>query len=147
MKKQVNELVEAFCSDQFQRPDFTSARPSCPRPQGEATMDKTSKPFLPFSAKEARPDRTFANASWQARLYLRDKRVAQLLLLLRQLNESAGGLGTLPPAELCEIVRSAVGICGFVKPIEAEDVVAAVLEAFDTQEQVLQSLPIFVPPE
>ncbi|MGA8443332.1 MAG: hypothetical protein WB762_24475 [Candidatus Sulfotelmatobacter sp.] len=110
-------------------------------------MDKTNKPFLPFSAKDARSDPTLANASFEAALYLRDKRVAQLLLLLRQLNEFAGGLGTLPQAELCEILRSAVRVCGFVNPIEEQNVIAAVLDAFDPQERILESLPIFVPPE
>jgi len=148
MKKQVNEPLETFCSDEFQQQsDFTSAPPPCARHQREATMDKTNKPFLAFSAKDARPDRTFANASFEAGLYRRDKRVAQLLLLLRQLNQSVGGLGTVPQAELCEIVSSAVGVCGFVNPIEAQDVIAAVLGAFETQEPVLQNLPIFVPPE
>jgi hypothetical protein len=147
MKKEVNELLETFCSDEFEQSDFTGAPPSCARHQRERTMDKTNKSFLPFSAEDARPDRTFANTSFEPGLYLKDKRVAQLLLLLRQLDQSVGGLGTLPQAELCEIVCSAVGVCGFVNPIEAQDVIAAVLDAFETQERVLQSLPIFVPPE
>ena len=100
-------------------------------------MDKTNRTFLissaqASSAREVDPGGTFANTTFEGAFYMKDKRVAQLLLLLRQLSESAGGLGTLPQAELCEIVSSAVGVCGFVDPTEVEEVIAAVMEAFDT---------------
>jgi hypothetical protein len=142
MKKPVNELLEHILFGRIPADDFTKAPPACARPR-EATMDKTNRTFLTSSAHDANPGCTFANASFEAALYVKDNRLAQLLVLLRQLSDAAGGLGTLPHAELGEIVSSAVAVSGFVNPIEAEEVIAAVLEAFDT----LPRPPIYVPLE
>jgi hypothetical protein len=62
--------------------------------------------------------------------------VAQLLVLLRELNESAEGLERLPEPELSEIVSSAIRVCGFVDPIEARDVIAIVLDAIKMQDPI-----------
>jgi hypothetical protein len=112
-------------------------------------MEKTNTPFRDFSAHDARPGHTFAKACSEAALYLKDRKVAQLLLLLRQLNETTGGLVTLPKAELREVVSSAVGVCGFVNPLEVQEVIAAVLEAFEEVEPypILLGLPVPAPPE
>jgi hypothetical protein len=147
MKKPVNELCDTFCWDEFQHLISPTRRPRARNPR-EATMDKTNQTFLisstpASSAQDDTPCRPFADASFEAALYLKDKRVAQLLVLLRQLSDSAGGLGTLPRAELGEIVSSAVAVSGFLNPTEAEEVIAAVLEAFDT----LPRPPICVPLE
>jgi hypothetical protein len=69
-----------------------------------------------------------------------DRRVAQLLVLLQQLDESAEGLEALPKPELSEIVSSAIRVCGFVDPIEARDVIATVLEALEIQDPIPESL-------
>jgi hypothetical protein len=112
-------------------------------------MEKTNTPFRDFSAHDARPGHTFAKACSEAALYLKDRKVAQLLLLLRQLNETTGGLVTLPKAELREVVSSAVGVSGFVNPLEVQEVIAAVLEAFEVEEPypILRGLPVPAPPE
>jgi hypothetical protein len=68
-----------------------------------------------------------------------DMRVAQLLVLLQQLYEAPGGLATLPKPELAEIVSSAVRLCGFVNPIEAQDVIAIVLDAIESQDLIQES--------
>jgi hypothetical protein len=67
---------------------------------------------------------------------LQSQRVAQLLVLLRQLDESAEGLEGLPEPELSEIVSSAIRVCGFVDPIEARDVIAIVLDAIEIQDPI-----------
>ncbi len=137
MKKPVNEFLDAFCSDEFQQLISRTRRPRALADK-EAIMDKTHRTFLTSithdsSAQDQTPDHPFANPSFEAELYLKDKRVAQLLLLLSQLSDSAGGLGKLPRPELSEIVCSAVAVSGFVHRVEAEEVIAAVLEAFDTE--------------
>ena len=66
--------------------------------------------------------------------HIQDKRLAQLVMLLRQLHDCVDGLGRLPKTELNEIVSSAVRMCGFVDPIEAGDVTDAVLDAIEVRE-------------
>jgi hypothetical protein len=62
--------------------------------------------------------------------------VAQLLLLLQLLHRDVGGLAELPRPELREIISSAVGVCGFINPIEAQDVIAVVLNAIETEDRI-----------
>jgi len=69
-------------------------------------------------------------------LDIQDKRVTQLLVLLQQLNTSAGGLGALPETELGEVIASAVRLCGFLNPIEARDVIATVLEGLKMRDPI-----------
>lgn len=68
-----------------------------------------------------------------------NQRVSQFLMLLQQLDESAGGLEALPDPELSEIVSSALGVCGFVDPNEAREVVATVLEVLEKRDAALQA--------
>ena len=75
-----------------------------------------------------------------ADLYVDDKRVARLLVLLKQLDEAAAGLEMLPEPELNEIVSSAIRVCGFVDPIEARDVSAIVLDAIEMQAPIREEL-------
>ncbi|HET6217982.1 MAG TPA: hypothetical protein VFE27_13245 [Acidobacteriaceae bacterium] len=94
-------------------------------------MDKLSVRFPHWSAEPLHPDHAFGKAYSDARLYLKDHRVSQLIVLLQQVQVSAGRLGALPKPQLNEIVSGAVQLCGFVNPILAEDVIATVLEAFE----------------
>jgi hypothetical protein len=66
--------------------------------------------------------------------HIRDKRLAQLVMLLRQLHSCIDGLGTLPRPELNEIVSTAVRMCGFVDPTEAAEVIDAVLDAIEVRD-------------
>ena len=63
----------------------------------------------------------------------RDPRLAYLLVLLRQLDQLTHELEALPEPELSEIVAAAIRVCGFVEPVEAQHVIAAVLEALETR--------------
>src|SRR5664279_3797304 len=68
-----------------------------------------------------------------------NQRVAQFLMLLQQLDESEGGLEALPEPELSEIISGALGVCGFVDPNEAREVVAMVFEALEKRDAVLEA--------
>jgi hypothetical protein len=106
----------------------------------EAAMDKINEPFPHWSSEPLHPDRAFGKAYSDARLYLKDQRVCQLIVLLQQVQQSAGGLGALPKAQLNEIVSTAVQLCGFANAILAEDVIATVLEAFEMRDSIPGSL-------
>ena len=96
-------------------------------------MSKGNEIVLDFSDTYIWPTSTFGRIRSDSQISIHDKRVGRLLLLLRQLQESAGRLVDLPRPELDEIVSSAVRLCGFVDPIEEQDVIATVLEALDIQ--------------
>jgi hypothetical protein len=99
-------------------------------------MDKVNALFLHFSSEHTGPIHAFGNTCSDCDLQSQDQRVAQLLVLLRLLNESAEGLERLPEPELSEIVSSAIRLCGFVDPIEARDVIAIVLEAIEIKDPI-----------
>ena len=96
-------------------------------------MDKVNALFLHSSVEHLCPNRVFGETCSDSDLQILDKRVALLLVLLQQLDESAEGLEALPEPELREIVCSAIRVCGFVDPIEARDVIAIVLDAIEMQ--------------
>jgi hypothetical protein len=108
-------------------------------PIREAAMDKINELFPHWSSEPLHPDRAFGKAYSDARLYLKDHRVCQLVVLLQQVQQSAGGLAALPKPQLNEIVSSAVQLCGFANAILAEDVIATVLEAFEMQDSIPES--------
>ena len=60
-----------------------------------------------------------------------DSRVARLLLVLSDINESVAGLDSLPETELTEIVSGAIQACGFTDPVEVRSAVATVLQAIE----------------
>ena len=96
-------------------------------------MDKLNELFFPSSAEHICPNHAVGRTYSDSALYIKDKRVAQLLVLLQQLQESVGGLGALPKPELFEIVSSAVRLSGFVNPNEMQYVIATILEALEMQ--------------
>lgn len=63
----------------------------------------------------------------------KDPRLAYLLVLLRQLDQFTHELEGLSEPELSEIISAAIRVCGFVEPVEAQHVIAAVLEALETR--------------
>jgi hypothetical protein len=102
-------------------------------------MDKANNAF-PISLIEDRGSgpafgESISDPDWNI-----NQRVAQLLMLLQQLDECSGGLGTLPAPELSEVVSSALGLCGFVDPIEARDVIATILEAVESPDSTAEVL-------
>ncbi len=127
MKKQVDEWSNDFLREHEQR---------AASPVTEVAMDKINKLFPHSSAEQLHPDRAFGKAYSDARLYVKDKRVSQLVILLQLVQESAGALGGLPKAQRNEIISSAVQLCGFANPTLAEDVIATVLEAFEIRDSI-----------
>jgi hypothetical protein len=97
-------------------------------------MDR-NKVFLQPFAEEMGPNRVYSETVFDPDLNI-NQRVAQLLMLLQQLDECAGGLETLPEPELSEIVSSALGLCGFVDPIEARELIATVLAAIERPDPI-----------
>ena len=67
------------------------------------------------------------------KLQISDKRVAQLLLVLHELDESVAGFAELPKTDLSDLVSSAIVACGFVDPGEARYAIAAVLDSIETR--------------
>jgi len=104
----------------------------------EATVDKAGKPFFPSHAECECLNSAFGKAYSDSSLYLKDKRVAQLVILLRLLHQDVAGFAALPEPELSEIISSAVGMCGFANPIEAQDVIDVVLEVIQTEYPIQQ---------
>jgi hypothetical protein len=105
----------------------------------EATMDKVNEPFFYSSAEPICETHAVGRTYSDTPLYIKDKRVAQLLVLLQQLQESVGRLGALPKPELFEIVSSAVQLCGFVNQNEMQVVIVIILDAFEMQGPTLES--------
>ena len=91
---------------------------------------------LRSSEEHMSPNNMFGKMFSNSDLDIQDKRVTQLLVLLQQLNTSAGGLGALPETELGEVIASAVRLCGFLNPIEARDVIATVLEGLKMRDPI-----------
>ncbi|MFZ0297516.1 MAG: hypothetical protein WAM13_04135 [Candidatus Sulfotelmatobacter sp.] len=101
-------------------------------------MDKAGKPFFPSHDEWMCLRGAIGKAYSDSSLYLKDKRVAQLLLLLRLLHRDVG-FAALPQSALTEIISSAVGVSGFRNPIEAQDVIDVVLEVIQTESPIQES--------
>jgi len=136
MKKQANNFWGTFLQTQPPAP-----RAGANSISSEATMDmeKVNQVFLHLSPRYIRPNNVLGETHSDSATYLEDKRVAQLFLLLRQLQRSAGGLSGLPKPELTDIVSSAVLLCGFVNPRESQQVIDAVLDALEMKEPMSES--------
>jgi len=110
-------------------------------------MDKLNNLLLDSSVGQICPISVLGNSCSNSDVYFQDRRVARLLILLQQLDEAAAGLGALPKPELGEIVSSAIHLCGFADPVEARDVIAAVLDALkeDVISTVLDAIEVQQP--
>jgi hypothetical protein len=97
-------------------------------------MVKMNEPFLDSHAEHIWSNRELDRNCSDSEVYIPDcHRVAQLLRVLRELDESVPGLEALPEAELSDLVYSAIRESGFVDPIEGGYAIAAVLEVIETQ--------------
>ena len=101
-------------------------------------MDKLDAVLLYFAVEHICASQALDKTC--ADLHVDDKRVARLLVLLKQLDESAAGLEMLPEPELNEIVSSAIRVCGFVDPIEVGSVIAIVLDAIEMQAPIREEV-------
>jgi hypothetical protein len=99
-------------------------------------MDKASKLFLFSSPAQTSPNGAPSETDSRPNLHVKDRRIARLLILLRQINESTGGLAAFPNPQVSEIVSCAVRLCGLGSSTEAKEVVAAVLEALEIQDAI-----------
>jgi hypothetical protein len=108
-------------------------------------MDKVDAAFLRSFREQGGPSHASGLDVSDEDLNI-NQRVAKFLMLLQQLDESAGGLGTLSPVELSEIVTSALGVCGFVDPKETRDVIATVLEELRRPEPMPEAASAGWPP-
>lgn len=99
-------------------------------------MNKANKLLLFSSAGQPRPNRALSEPDSSPNLHVKDRRIARLLILLRQINESTGGLAAFPEPQVSEIVCCAVRLSGLTTSTEARQVVAAVLEALEIQDAI-----------
>jgi hypothetical protein len=108
-------------------------------PNRRASMDKINKLFLDLSTERMWPNSDFNKIYPNSMVHIEDKRVARLLLVLHELDQSVAGLEGLPKTELSELVSSAIWACGFVGSIEARYAIAAVLEMIETNDSMPES--------
>src|SRR5258708_19091723 len=99
-------------------------------------MDKRNRAYLESYLEHMSPNKGFGKTFSNSDSDIQDKRVTQLLVVLHQLDESAGGLRALPEPELREVVSSAVRLCGFLHPSEARDVIATVLDGLEMPDPI-----------
>ena len=92
------------------------------------------KPFLDTSTEHRWPTLEVNQAFADSTVRITDERVARLLLMLYELDESVAELEELPKAELSKLISSAILACGFVDPIEERYAIAAVLEAIEAHD-------------
>ena len=102
-------------------------------------MDEINKPFLNLSTEHIWPTPEVSQVFADLKVRVTDERVARLLLMLHELDESVAGLEELPKTELSELISSAIQACGFVDPIEERYAIAAVLEAIERNDSMPES--------
>ena len=102
-------------------------------------MDEINKPFLDLSTEHIWPTPEVSRVFADSIVRVTDERVARLLLMLHELDESVAGLEELPKTELSELISSAIQACGFVDPIEERYAIAAVLEAIEVHDSMTES--------
>jgi hypothetical protein len=90
-------------------------------------MDDTNEMFRKQCAARKAPT-VYSTTCSESTIGITDKRVAQLLLVLHELDESVAGLKEMPKSNLSELVSTAILACGFVDPMEARHAIATVLE-------------------
>ena len=99
-------------------------------------MDEINKPFLDLSTEHIWPTPEVSQVFADLKVRVTDERVARLLLMLHELDESVAGLEELPKTELSELISSSIQACGFVDPIEERYAIAAVLEAIGVNDSM-----------
>ena len=102
-------------------------------------MDKINKLFPDPSTERMWPSPEVNQAFADSKVRITDERVARLLLILHEIDESVAGLEELPKTELTELISSAILACGFVDPIEERYAIAAVLEVIEMNDSMLES--------
>jgi hypothetical protein len=106
------------------------------RAQKEAMMDKTSRLFSDILAENTHPASKISASFSNSKNPIADKRVAQLLVVLHELDECVARLEELSTTELNELVSSAIFACGFVQQNEAHQAITTILEAIETRDSI-----------
>lgn len=102
-------------------------------------MDKINKLFLYPSTPHRWSTPEVNQTVAESKVRITDERVARLLLILHELDESVAGLEELPKTELSELISSAILACGFVDPTEERYALTAVLEAIERNDSMPKS--------
>ena len=89
-----------------------------------------SHPFTEGNGSAVRLGNTFSRST----IHIANPRVAQLLLVLHELDESMAELQGLPKTKLNELVCGAIEACGFVDPVETRRAIAAILDAIEAED-------------
>ncbi|MFZ3339787.1 MAG: hypothetical protein WA609_04190 [Terriglobales bacterium] len=94
-------------------------------------MDEVQHQFYDATGIWPQPYRRQRSMATDTSVGITDSRVARLLLVLSDINESVAGLESLPQNELTELVSGAIRACGFIDPVEVRSAVATVLQAIE----------------
>ncbi|MGA9473159.1 MAG: hypothetical protein WBV36_11890 [Terriglobales bacterium] len=94
-------------------------------------MDEVQHRFYDVGGMWPRLHRGLRSTATDTSAGITDTRVARLLLVLSEINESVAGLESLPETQLTELVSGAILACGFTDPTEVRSVVATVLLAIE----------------
>jgi hypothetical protein len=105
-------------------------------PKRRYQLDKMKR-FSDPSTKYILPPPDFNATQSESRVYTSDKRLARLMLVLRELDESLAKFEELSQSELSEIVFNAILACGFAEGTEAQYAIGAVLEAIERRDPLL----------
>lgn len=95
------------------------------------------KRFPDPSTKYILPPPDLNTTRSESMVYTSDKRLARLMLVLRELDESLAGFEELPQTELSELVSNSILACGFAEGTEARYAIAAVLDAIERRDPLL----------
>jgi hypothetical protein len=80
---------------------------------------------------------TLRTPGTDASVGITDTRVAQLLLVLSEIDECVAGLEHLPKTQLSELISTAILACGFTNPVEARFAIATVLRVIEAPDPPL----------
>lgn len=92
-------------------------------------MHKTNKLFRNSATEGMWPDPASDKTPVEFQVRITDPRVAELLIVLHEIDKCVKELEDFSEPQLSELVAEAILACGFVDPTEARIAIAQVLEA------------------
>ncbi len=101
-------------------------------------MDTMDELFLSSLEQSTLPTPEFNADSPEGEIRITDRRVAQLLIVLHEIDASIKGLQNVSEPQLSEIVGEAILACGFTDLAEARRVLTPILEAMEVPHLVGQ---------
>jgi hypothetical protein len=94
-------------------------------------MDKMDEVSLEFPKESTLPTPESDADPLEHEIRITDRRVAQLLLVLHEIDVCINGLEQFSEPQLSELVGEAILACGFTDPVEARFALATVLDAIE----------------